>query len=98
MKKIIVCFVALLLAIGCKEEIKPKWVKITEAKVIKIEIVGVGGWGSPNAVRVWRLDNGMTVSMYDWKNEDICVGDIVVKYRRVPSKWNKTMWRKKIKP
>lgn len=94
--KPIICIILLTFVLGgCKEK-EAKWEKVIEAKVITIEIVGVGGWGSPNSCRVWRLDNGMTVSMSGWKNEDVAVGDSVVKYKQVvgPNK-GRTIWQKK---
>lgn len=95
MNKKIVCVVLLVLFLagGCTD---PVWEKVVEAKVVKIEIIGIGGWGSPNGLRVWTLDNGMTVSMNHWRKEDVCIGDTVVKYKLITSGWERAIWRKKI--
>jgi hypothetical protein len=57
---------------------KEEWKPTFTAKITKIEFVASGGWGSPNAVRIWRLDNGMAISMPDWKNNSFKEGDTVI--------------------
>ena len=93
-RKIKIMLVLLVIFLsGCDTKIR--WEKVLETKVVDIKIVGVGGWGSPNTVRIWKLDNGMTVSMSGWKNEDVCVGDTVAKYEVVSGIGKgMTMWQK----
>ncbi len=77
---------------GCTDE-PDTWTKEVESKVVDISFVGSGGYGSPNAVRIWQLENGMMVTMCDWKQEDVCIGDVVVRYRS--SKYKNRRWQKK---
>lgn len=93
-KTTIIILISVLFLTGCKEE-ERKWEKVVEAKVVKIEIVGVGGYGSPNSCRVWTLDNGMVISMNGWKNEEVAIGDTVVKYLQITGCYKgRTRWRK----
>ncbi len=95
MRKICAVLLILFLGLGCSDDEEPVWEKIATAKVVKIEIEGVGGYGSPNAMRVWTLDNGMVVAMNHWKNEDVGIGDVVAKYERASGKWpGYTVWQK----
>lgn len=80
-KQILIYLLLLLLLNGCRSE--PEIPKIT--KVINIEIVAVGGFGNPNAIRIWHLEDGRIVSMGSWMHEDIAIGDYVyytARYRR----------------
>lgn len=81
MKKYLWLFTIILFFAGCssKEE-ELKWKPQFTAKILKIEFVGAGGYGSPNAVRIWRLDNGMAISMSDWREANIKEGDVVTQY------------------
>ena len=71
-----------ILFVGCESNKEPKQAKIwdakivLESKIIDIDFIGTGKY----LARVWKLENGMRVSMPDWKNEDACIGDIVVKW------------------
>lgn len=97
MKKIYIILMLLAITLlGCSTE--TEWDEFIRAKVVSIEIVGVGGWGSPNAVRIWHLDNGMIITMSDWKNEDVCVGDTVAKYQAVSGRYKGCKRWQKTKP
>ena len=99
MKKIYIILMLLAITLlGCSTETETEWDEFIRAKFISIEIVGVGGWGSPNAVRIWHLDNGMIVTMSDWKNEDVCVGDTVAKYQAVSGRYKGWKQWQKTKP
>jgi len=89
--KLLLVFFAVVLICGCEPNVKEKWEIMATAKIVSIEIVPVGGFFSPKAIRIWKLDNGMTVSMCDWQKEECCVGDTVIKYtfRNGVSKWEK---------
>ena len=86
-----ICLFIYLSLIGCCKNEEITWIKEIETKVIDISFVGVGGYGSPNVVRIWKLENGMKITMVDWKQEDVCVGDLVIRYRssRGYTKWCK---------
>jgi len=80
--------------VGCGNE-EARWERVVESKVVDIEIVGVGGFASPNSVRVWKLENGMKISMPGWKNEEVCIGDNVAKFKRIGgANSGATRWKK----
>ncbi len=83
MKKLVVVLVLFaFMASGCGTE--TEWEQVgANAEVVDIGIVGAGGWGTPNSIRIWTLSDGRMISMSGWKNEDICIGDTVVKYKAI---------------
>ncbi len=85
-KKIIGIVLLLMFLGGCGDKTEEKWKVIAEGKVVKIEIKGVGGWGSPNAIRVWTLEDGSVHSISSWRYSGVKVGDYIVVERS--SKWS----------
>ena len=80
MKKLAVLLV-LLAMVGCSKKEPDVWARIKAGTVTSIEFIGVGGYGSPDAMRVWRLDTGEAISMYHWKRQEVAVGDKLVCFR-----------------
>lgn len=72
-KRIGIILMILLFIGGCEN----RWETIAEGKVVKIEIKGVGGWGSPDAVRVWILEDGGVFSMSSYENVNVKVNDYI---------------------
>ncbi len=90
MRKLVV-LLFLLVVIGCNEREPDVWARIKAGTVVSIEVIGVGGYGSPDAMRIWRLDTGEAISMYHWKRQEIAVGDKLVCFKNQKGKF---YWKK----
>ena len=86
MKNLIV-FLVLLVLMGCNKEEPDTWTQVKVGTVTSIEFIGVGGYGSPDAMRIWRLDTGEAVSMYHWKRQEVAVGDKLVCFKNQRGKF-----------
>ena len=80
MRKLVLLVVLLSLA-GCRDKEADVWTQVGNGTVVSIKFVGVGGYGSPDAMRIWRLDTGEAISMYHWKRQEVAVGDKLACFR-----------------
>lgn len=73
-----ILIVLVLCLFGCDNTIEWDCETYAEGRIVEIEIKGVGGWGSPRSVRVWRLEDNSVIEMSGWQNEHFKVGDYII--------------------